>query len=274
MDFPPLFRPPYPRSVIAFALPLVAQASPSQAPATDSKPTVFVAGATGRVGRRLVDKLAEAGCSVRAGSRDPSTCKQNVGKPANDNENVDFIQFDVNDYNNISSRIGDASVVISALGAPFSWGRVDGFGIANLMKVAASSSSVKQLIVVSSIGVGRPWAFPAAILNLFGAVLIFKDYSEKATRSAARKNGKSFFIVRPGGMEAPTDDYYLTHNLVLESRNRLAGGNVSNMQIAELITAAVLSPDVADGKTVEAVAETKAPKVDLRTLLEGMKPDN
>ena len=39
-------------------------------PATATPPVVFVAGATGRTGIRVVRALLEAGCTVRAGVRD------------------------------------------------------------------------------------------------------------------------------------------------------------------------------------------------------------
>lgn len=258
----------------AFTFPIVATTSSSQASgeeATSSKPTVFVAGATGNVGRRLVRKLAEAGCTVRAGSRDKKKCFDAVGDISTLPGTVEHVQFNVGEKE--KEAIGNASVVVTTLGAPFSWGAVDGKGIAQLMTSAASKSTVDQLIVVSSIGVGRPWAFPAAFLNLFGAVLIFKDYSEKVTRKVARQNGKKYLIVRPGGMESPTDDFYLTHNMRLAPRNSLSNGLVSNMQIAELIVAAVHDPQFADGKTVEAIAETDAPKVDYRDLLRQARAD-
>ncbi len=250
-----------------------ASAAPPPVSTPRPTPTVFVAGATGNVGRRVVKRLAEAGCRVRAASRNPTKCRELVGELGDADELVDYVKFDVTERAKLNDAVADSTVVVSTLGAPFSWGRVDGAGIAQLMTAGAKTTSVEQLIVVSSIGVGRPWAFPAAVLNLFGAVLIFKDYSEQVTRRVARRNGKKYLIVRPGGMESPTDEYYLTHNVRLSPRNALAGGNVSNMQIAELITAAVLNPEVADGKTVEAVAETYAPKVDYKTLLDNAVKD-
>jgi hypothetical protein len=36
----------------------------------------------------------------------------------------------------------------------------------------------------------------------------------------------SYVIVRPGGMERPTDDYKKTHNLTLKPRDSTFGGQV------------------------------------------------
>lgn len=38
-------------------------------------------------------------------------------------------------------------------------------------------------------------------------------------------------IVRPGGMERPTDSYKETHNIALSQEDTLFGGQVSNLQV-------------------------------------------
>jgi hypothetical protein len=38
-------------------------------------------------------------------------------------------------------------------------------------------------------------------------------------------------IVRPGGMERPTDAYKETHNITLSQEDTLFGGQVSNLQV-------------------------------------------
>ena len=54
--------------------------------------------------------------------------------------------------------------------------------------------------------------------------------------------------VRPGGMERPQDDYKLTNNMKLLPRDTLFGGQVSRLQVAELIGAAVADTDIAENK--------------------------
>jgi hypothetical protein len=41
----------------------------------------------------------------------------------------------------------------------------------------------------------------------------------------------SLQIVRPGGMERPTDAYKETHNITLSQEDTLFGGQVSNLQV-------------------------------------------
>lgn len=84
----------------------------------------------------------------------------------------------------------------------------------------------------------------AGLLNLFWGVLIFKKKAE----SALEKSGIPYVIVRPGGMERPTDSYKRTHNVRLATRDKLFGGQVSRLQVAELIAAAVSFPDAAQNK--------------------------
>jgi hypothetical protein len=43
---------------------------------------------------------------------------------------------------------------------------------------------------------------------------------------------------------------------------------VSRLQVAELVTAAVINPELAENKCVEVVAETTAPELGLETLWE------
>ena len=49
-------------------------------------------------------------------------------------------------------------------------------------------------------------------------------------------------------MERPGDDYKRTNNMRLETRDKLFGGQVSRLQVAELVAAAVSNPDLAENK--------------------------
>ena len=84
----------------------------------------------------------------------------------------------------------------------------------------------------------------AGLLNLFFGILVFKKQAEKALQNS----GIPYVIVRPGGMEKPTDSYKRTHNVRLATRDKLFGAQVSRLQVAELIATAVTYPDVAENK--------------------------
>lgn len=70
-----------------------------------------------------------------------------------------------------------------------------------------------------------------------------------------------------GGMERPTDTYKRTHNMVLKPRDSTFGGQVSRLQVAELVTACVANPELAENKCLEVVAETTAKQVAYEQLL-------
>lgn len=49
-------------------------------------------------------------------------------------------------------------------------------------------------------------------------------------------------------MERPTDDYKKTHNLTVKPRDTTFGGQVSRLQVAELVAAACANPTAAENK--------------------------
>ena len=71
-------------------------------------------------------------------------------------------------------------------------------------------------------------------------------------------------------MERPTDAFKETHNLVLAPEDTYVGGQVSNLQVAELIGCIMATNSnrrAAYCKIVEAVAETTAPLLPMEQLL-------
>ncbi len=95
-------------------------------------------------------------------------------------------------------------------------------------------------------------------LNLFGGILFQKRRAEKALEDS----GLQYVIVRPGGMERPTDDYKLTHNVRLATRDTLFGGLVSRLQVAELVSAAIANPSLTENKVTILPADTSPTSVE------------
>ncbi|CAI5521849.1 unnamed protein product [Closterium sp. Naga37s-1] len=247
---------------------------------------VFIAGATGRVGSRVVREAIKAGFKVRAGVRSltkadevltdlPSPPKKGLfdlffGKEAD----VELVEFDIFDPESVEEAIGNAGKVVCAIGAsenllnvsgPYS---VDKVATENLIN-ASAELGVNQFIMISSIGTGK-FGFPASLLNLFWGVLFWKAQAEKTLIAS----GVPYLIIRPGGMERPTDSFKETHNLKLEEGGTLTGGQVSTLQIAELVAVALNKPNLAANKVVEAVAETTAPEESIESLLAAIPSDD
>eukprot|EP00262_Sarcandra_glabra_P009407 TRINITY_DN2377_c0_g1_i1.p1 TRINITY_DN2377_c0_g1~~TRINITY_DN2377_c0_g1_i1.p1 ORF type:complete len:425 (-),score=77.84 TRINITY_DN2377_c0_g1_i1:495-1769(-) len=241
---------------------------------------VFVAGATGKVGSRAVRELLKLGFRVRAGVRSrqkAETLVQSVQQMKIDNvaatgiqpvEKLEIVECDLENRGGIGPSIGNASIVICCIGAsekeifdvtgPY---RIDYQATKNLID-AATVAKVNHFILLTSLGTNKI-GFPAAILNLFWGVLIWKRKAEEALIAS----GLPYTIVRPGGMERPTDAYKETHNIVLANEDIYFGGQVSNLQVAELMAFMAKNRSLSFCKVVEVIAETTAPLTPVGELL-------
>ncbi|KAI5314338.1 hypothetical protein L3X38_043514 [Prunus dulcis] len=237
----------------------------------------FVAGATGKVGSRTVRELLKLGFQVRAGVRSAQraeTLVQSVkqmkldGEGTQPVEKLKIVECDLEKPDQIGPALGNASVVLCCIGAsekevfdvtgPY---RIDYLATKNLIE-AATVAKVNHFILLTSLGTNKI-GFPAAILNLFWGVLIWKRKAEEALIAS----GLPYTIMRPGGMERPTDAYKETHNTTLSKEDTLFGGQVSNLQVAELLASAAKNRAVSYFKVVEVIAETTAPLTPLEDLL-------
>lgn len=240
--------------------------------------TVFVAGGTGRLGARIVRELVNKGFNVRAGTRNVDRAQSYVDTaaafgilPQNASQKIKIIPMDLQDEQSVAAAIGNAGKVVQAIGASegevlklltgAAAREVDGDGAINIVN-AAKSVGVTQYLMVTSMGTGK-FGWPAGALQLFGGILSQKRRAEKALEAS----GIAYTIVRPGGMERPPDSYKTTHNVTLAKRDTWFGGQVSRLQVAELIATAASNPDLAENKVLEVQAQTEAPKLALEDLI-------
>uniref|UniRef100_A0A7S0WZ20 NAD(P)-binding domain-containing protein n=2 Tax=Pyramimonas obovata TaxID=1411642 RepID=A0A7S0WZ20_9CHLO len=250
----------------------------------DNENVAFVAGAAGRTGVRVVRELAARGFKVRAGVRSLSKSPEDIfnGKDAYNGggvtpvvnvEGVELVEFDVEDPASLPAAIGDATIIVCCIGAPEDKPldaslpkRIDGTGTKNLIE-AARAAGIRHFVLQSSLGTGR-FGWPAAVLNLFWGVLDHKRDAELALVAS----GVPFTIVRPGGMERPTDAYEETHNILLAAPDTTFGGQISRRQVAAICADAACHPAAATNKIVEVVAEEGALAAPVPAMLERISP--
>ncbi|KAJ8513872.1 hypothetical protein OPV22_004306 [Ensete ventricosum] len=100
------------------------------------KKKIFVAGSTGRTGKRIVERLLSGGYSVRAGALDLE--KARSGLPQD--PDLQIVRADVTEGSEkLAEAIGDAEAVICSTGFRYSWDifapwKVDNFGTVNLVE--------------------------------------------------------------------------------------------------------------------------------------------
>ncbi len=205
--------------------------------------TVLVAGATGKTGRWVVSRLQHYGVPVRVLSRS--------GEKAGELGDVEIVVGKIQSEEDVSKAVQGCAAVISALGSSevfgeASPGEVDRDGVIRLVD-AAAKAGVKHFGLVSSMAVTK-WYHP---LNLFAGVLSKKFEAEEHLRKVFRTEGRSYTIVRPGGLK---DGEPLHHDLHVDQGDRMWSGWINRGDVAELLVVSLWS-EKARNKTFEVVNE-------------------
>lgn len=204
---------------------------------------VLVAGATGRTGRWVVSRLQHYGVPVKVLSR-------SLGK-AEALGDVEAVEGRIQSDEDVAKAVDGCTAVISALGSSevfgdASPGEVDRDGVIRLIDQAAKAG-VKHFGLVSSMAVTK-WYHP---LNLFAGVLSKKFEAEEHLRKVFGKEGRSYTIVRPGGLK---DGGPLLHDLHVDQGDRLWSGWINRGDVAELLVVSLWTQK-AKNKTFEVINE-------------------
>ena len=209
------------------------------------KGKVLVAGATGKSGEWVVKRLLHYGIPVRVFSRDADKALRLFGP------GVECVSGKIQSATDIARAVEGCSAVISTLGSSSlsgesSPGEVDRDGVIRLVDEAAKAG-VKHFGLQSSLAVTR-WYHP---LNLFAGVLTKKWEAEEHLRKVFSGQGRSFTVVRPGGLK---DGEPLHYKLHLETGDRLWNGFINRSDVAELLVIS-LWIEKARNKTFEVISE-------------------
>ncbi|RRT58879.1 hypothetical protein B296_00027051 [Ensete ventricosum] len=147
---------------------------------------------------------------------------------------LEFIECDLEKQGDIGPAIGNASTVLCCIGAsekeisditgPY---RIDYKATENLIK-AGKSVYYLCLTMLTLYRMNFLW-----LKLVLGSPLLEKKGRRSINCQWSTLHSILFDsqIVRPGGMERPTDSYKETHNIVLANEDTYFGGQVSNLQV-------------------------------------------
>eukprot|EP00892_Ulva_mutabilis_P007693 jgi/Ulvmu1/5296/UM022_0090.1 len=238
---------------------------------------VLVTGATGGVGKKVVEYLTSKGVQVVAMVKD--TVKADKLLPT---ENVTVVQGNVYQYADVQNAIMGVDAVVCASGTnqfldPFGPFSVDFTGTVNIVE-AGKAAGVKQMVLVSSIGTDEPIANPA---NIFWGILFWKKRGEEHLQ----RSGLPYTIVRPGGLVTDEGDASSSKKrrskkstgkgAVVMGRAGTYGfppkksGAILRSKVAECVGEALVQ-DSAMNQVVEIVADEQAPAVPWDDLFSGV----
>ncbi|XP_010045042.2 uncharacterized protein At2g34460, chloroplastic isoform X2 [Eucalyptus grandis] len=237
-------------------------AADSEAPSSASSKLVLVAGGSGGVGQLVVASLLERNIKTRLLLRDLDKANSLFGQQ--DEERLQVWQGDTRNPEDLDpSMFEGVTHVICCTGTTAfpskrwegdnSPERVDWEGVRNL--ISALPSSIKRVVLVSSVGITKSNELPWSIMNLFG-VLKYKKMGE----DFLRQSGLPFTILRPGRLtDGPYTSYDLNTLLKATAGQRRAVvvgqgdklvGEVSRLVVAEACIQ-LLDIEFAKGETYE-----------------------
>jgi len=163
----------------------------------DDKQTVVIAGATGRVGRLVVNEVLARGFNARAILIPPF---DSPDQPEFTEKNVEMVEGDLTSAEVLEKAVEGADFLISVIGSkkPFSKkenDKIDNMGNQNLTR-AAKAKGLKRVVIVSSNGVGNSrWAINLMHKLSMNRILRAKEKSEAFIQSY----GMEYTLLRPGG---------------------------------------------------------------------------
>ena len=222
--------------------------------------TILVVGATGSVGRLVVDEALREGYSVRVLVRDPARTKQ---LPIE----AQRVVGDLTRPQTLAAAVNGVDAIVfthGSNGGKADTRAIDYGGVRNIL--SALGASKVRVALMTSIGVtDRTGSY-----NRRTEAHDWKRRSERLLRAS----GHAYTIVRPGWFDYNNADQ---HRLVmLQGDTRHAGtpadGVIARRQIAEVLVAS-LTLDEARNKTFELVAEAGPEPEDLAPLFAAVKAD-
>ena len=205
---------------------------------------VLVTGATGFVGRRVVEQLLESNYQVRCLVRQPG--RERIFPPGS----VDVYYGDVFNENALADACRGVQQVIHLVaiireGKGANFDAVNRVGVENLVAAAKAGGSVRQFLHLSAVGAGANREFPYL-------------HSKWQGEQAVVKSGIPYTILRPSLIFGPGDEFlnamaalvrlFPLVPVIASGRNRLQPISVDD--VAQCIVLSLNRPDLL-GRTVD-----------------------
>ena len=143
--------------------------------------TVFVAGATGKLGSRVVRELVKDGNRVRAGVRDLDAAADFLDQAITAGSltqaqasRIDLVPFDLTDPTSYDTAVGGATRVVCAaaysgpISKPGGFTEIDGKATISFIKYCRDLGTMDHFVLVTSLGTATPFRWPYIAFNLFG----------------------------------------------------------------------------------------------------------
>ncbi|GJP55967.1 hypothetical protein CLOM_g15005 [Closterium sp. NIES-68] len=259
--------------------------------------TVFVAGATGLTGARVVVELLAAGLSVRAGVEDLSDAQQLAELAAKykvitgeEAKRLNFVEYSASDSEFTAKSIANAGTVVVTLGAGEN-GPSGSLEVEEALSLARAAilANAPSFVLVSDFaaapagvavkgkkagGGGGGGGLIATILAFFRSLAGRKG--ESASYSAVlselvEAESLEYTVLRVGSFEADSSAYRT--NVVVGEEGSISVGSVSRVQVAQVIAAIAANPGLAANKVVDLVASAGAEAADVAELLAEIPED-
>lgn len=214
---------------------------------------ILAVGATGSIGRHVVEQALAAGHTVRALTRD-------AHHASGLDPRAEIVQADLSRPDTLTGAVHDVDAVIFTHGAPYGSGdyrTIDYGGVRTIL--AALAGRRVRIALMTAIGVTGRYDL--------------HDWKRRGER-LVRASGDPYTIVRPGWFDANDRDQQ--HIVFRQGDTRHAGtpadGVISRSEIARVLVDSLTIP-AADHKTLELVAEDGPEQDDLTGDFTALKPD-
>lgn len=223
--------------------------------------TILVVGATGSIGRHVVDVAIRRGHAVRALVRDAKRARRLLPE-------IELAVGDLTQPDTLASAVDGIEAIVFTHGSDGAGKagaeQVDYGGVRNVL--AALRGRQARIALMTAIGVTNRDGD-------YNRQTEAHDWKRRGER-LVRASGVPYTIVRPGWFDYNKRD---EHRLVFLQGDRHHAGDpsdgvVSRRQIAEVLVAA-LTTDAARGKTFELVAEQGPAPAVLEPLFAQLDPD-